>query len=171
VLDHDELDATLHKLGSRACPRAILRLASIGATDSRGETTMINECNFVPTIPTKDMAASRRFYEEVLGLPIDTEDPEMGVWYRVPSGIVYLYESEFAGTAKHTLVSLESEHIDEDIQELRDRGVTFETYDLPGVEWEGDVASMGDKVRGVWFRDPAGNILAMFQKARVLAHT
>lgn len=131
---------------------------------------MINECNFVPTIPTKDLAASRKFYEDTLGLTVEGDDPNMGVWFRVPSGVVYLYESEYAGTAKHTLVSLESDHIDDDIQELRDHGVTFETYDLPGVEWDGDVAKM-EGMKGVWFKDPAGNILGMFEKSAVLAHS
>jgi catechol 2,3-dioxygenase-like lactoylglutathione lyase family enzyme len=131
---------------------------------------MLSECNAVPTIPTRDLEASRRFYEDVLQLPVEMEDEQMGVWYRVHNGIVYLYESPHAGTAKHTLVSFESDHIDEDIQQLRDGGVTFETYDMPGVEWDGDVASM-DEMKGVWFKDPAGNILALFQKSPVLAHT
>lgn len=131
---------------------------------------MIRECNFVPTIPTKDLARSRKFYEETLGLPVEVDDEKMGVWYRSGSGIVYLYESEFAGTAKHTIVSLESDHIDEDIQELREHGVRFETYDLPGVEWEGDVATM-ENIKGVWFKDPSGNILGLFEKSGVLAHT
>lgn len=131
---------------------------------------MISECNLVPTIPTKDLARSRRFYEEVLGLKVEGEDAGVGVWYRCGSGIAYLYETPFAGTAQHTLASIESDHIDDDIRELRDKGVSFETYDMPGVDWQGDVAVMDGK-KGVWFKDPAGNILAMFDKAGVLAHT
>ena len=132
---------------------------------------MLRDCNAVPTIPTRDLPASRRFYEEVLQLPVEMEGEEMGgVWYRMHNGIVFLYETEFAGTAKHTLLSFESDHIDEDIQQLRDAGVSFEKYDLPDVEWDGDVASMGD-TKGVWFKDPQGNILGLFEKSMVLAHT
>jgi catechol 2,3-dioxygenase-like lactoylglutathione lyase family enzyme len=132
---------------------------------------MLKDCTAVPTVPTKDMAGSRRFYEEVLELPVDGEMEGMGVWYRTGTGILFLYESEFAGTAKHTLVSFETDHFDEDIQQLRDGGVRFETYDnVPGVEWNGDIADMGDS-RGVWFTDPAGNILGMFEKSAVLSHS
>ena len=134
---------------------------------------MIRDCNFIPTIPTSDLAASRRFYEETLGLSIAMDDETMGVWYRTGTGMLFLYETSYAGTAKHTLVSIESEHIDDDIQELRDHGVTFETYpELEYVEWEGDVARMGDErgtIKGVWFKDPAGNVLGMFEKAPVMA--
>ena len=129
---------------------------------------MISDCNLVPTIPTKDLALSRRFYEDVIGLRVRGEDPDMGVWYECGGSAVYLYETQFAGTAEHTLASLESEHVEEDIQELRDKGVRFETYDMPGIEWDGDVAIMQGQ-KGVWFRDPAGNILGMFQKSEVLA--
>lgn len=136
---------------------------------------MIKECSFIPTIPTKDMAASRRFYEETLGLQVAVDDEDMGVWYRAGGSMIYLYETPHAGTAQHTLVSIESDHIDDDIQELRDHGVSFEVYpDLPFVEWDGDVAHMsgGDQgsMKGVWFKDPAGNVLGMFEKAPVLAH-
>jgi catechol 2,3-dioxygenase-like lactoylglutathione lyase family enzyme len=146
-----------------------VRLASAEAAWKGGQI-MLSDCNAVPTIPTRDLSSSRRFYEDVLQLPIEHEDERMGVWYRMAGGLVLLYESEYAGTAKHRLMSFESDHIDEDIQQLRDGGVRFETYDLPGVEWDGDVAVM-DGAKGVWFQDPAGNILGMFEKSMVLAHT
>ena len=128
---------------------------------------MFSECNAIATIPTKDIEASRRFYEDVLGLPIERDD-EMGIWYRCGGTTVYLYETDFAGTAEHTLVSFESAHIDDDIGELRERGVSFETYALEGVEWDGDVANFGG-MKGFWFKDPAGNILGMFDNAMVAA--
>ena len=41
---------------------------------------------------------------------------------------------------------------------IRDRGVTFEHYDMPGMTREGDVHVAGD-MRVAWFKDPDGNIL------------
>ena len=41
---------------------------------------------------------------------------------------------------------------------LRDRGVEFERYDLPGLTLEGDVY-VADGFKAVWFKDPDGNIL------------
>ena len=134
---------------------------------------MISDCTAVPCIPTKDVAAARRFYEGVLGLHVKDENMG-GVTYELGSGTLFLYESEFAGLAKHTLVNLESDHVDDDIADLRDKGVRFETYpDLDYVSFDEDgVATMGEgdmQGHGVWFKDPDGNILALFETADVPA--
>jgi hypothetical protein len=43
---------------------------------------------------------------------------------------------------------------------LRERGVTFEEYDLPDLKTVDGIASVGD-VRAAWCKDPDGNILAI----------
>ena len=60
------------------------------------------EWTFGATIPAKDLAGTRKFYEGVLGLEIVREDPA-GISYRSGDSIVFLYPTEFAGTAQHTL--------------------------------------------------------------------
>jgi hypothetical protein len=39
--------------------------------------------------------------------------------------------------------------------------VTFEHYDLPETTRDGDIHEMGDGMRGVWFKDPSGNIISL----------
>ena len=47
------------------------------------------------------------------------------------------------------------------IDDLRGKGVDFEHYDdLPGTTRDGDIHTM-DGMRGVWFKDPDGNILSI----------
>jgi hypothetical protein len=41
---------------------------------------------------------------------------------------------------------------------LKGKGVTFESYDLPGATKDGDVHVMGE-LKAAWFKDPDGNIL------------
>jgi hypothetical protein len=41
---------------------------------------------------------------------------------------------------------------------LRGKGVKFDTFDAPGIEWQDGVNVMGD-MKAVWFKDPDGNIL------------
>src|SRR6478672_3759231 len=48
---------------------------------------------------------------------------------------------------------------DAEVAALRDNGVTFQTFDAPGISWDDGVAAMGGDARGVWFADPDGNIL------------
>jgi hypothetical protein len=43
---------------------------------------------------------------------------------------------------------------------LRERGVKFEHYDLPGLTQKGDVHAFGE-FKTAWFKDPDGNILAL----------
>ena len=39
--------------------------------------------------------------------------------------------------------------------------MTFEHYDLPETTRDGDIHEMGDGMRGVWFKDPSGNIISL----------
>jgi hypothetical protein len=43
---------------------------------------------------------------------------------------------------------------------LRERGVVFEDYDLPGLKTEQGIVAAGDS-KGAWFKDPDGNIVAI----------
>jgi catechol 2,3-dioxygenase-like lactoylglutathione lyase family enzyme len=128
---------------------------------------MLANCEAIPTIPTRDLKRAVDFYKETLGLSVLDTD-QGGVMFSCGSGGLYVYETELAGTAKHTLCSFESDQVDDDIAELRTHGVRFETFDMEGVTWDGDVASMGDQ-HGVWFTDPDGNILALFEHSQVPA--
>ncbi len=47
---------------------------------------------------------------------------------------------------------------------LRNKGVVFERYEMPGMTIEKDVHIMGDMMGGMkaaWFKDPDGNILSV----------
>ena len=136
---------------------------------------MISDSTAVPCIPTKDLDAARGFYEDVLGLRVVDEIGGGGITFAVGDGRLFLYETEFAGAAKHTLCNFESAHIDEDIADLQRRGVHFETYDMPYATFDDDgIATMRDEasehtVKGVWFTDRDGNVLGMFEQVKVPA--
>ena len=46
--------------------------------------------------------------------------------------------------------------------ELKDKGVFFEKYDLPGLEQRGDLY-VGEGMKTAWFKDPDGNILSLIE--------
>jgi hypothetical protein len=65
--------------------------------------------------------------------------------------------------AEHTVAAFLVEDLEEEVSELRRRGVAFEEYDLPHLKTENGVYS--DECRGVkgsWVKDPDGNILARY---------
>jgi hypothetical protein len=46
---------------------------------------------------------------------------------------------------------------------LRDRGVVFEDYDIPGMKTENGVA-MTETGKAAWFRDTEGNFICITQR-------
>jgi len=121
---------------------------------------MLGEKPVAATVAITDLQRAREFYENVLGLAPVQE---------MPGGIVYLsggagmlvYESEYAGTNQATAATWAAgSDFDAIVEDLRQKGVTFEHYDnLPDTTRDGDVHTFGGEFKGVWFKDPDGNIL------------
>jgi catechol 2,3-dioxygenase-like lactoylglutathione lyase family enzyme len=113
-------------------------------------------------VPARDVKRAEAWYAEKLGLkPVSTN--EGGSSYELKGGApMFLYESQFAGTAGHTLISFDSPDLAADMKALRARGVTFEDYDLPGLKTVNGVADFGP-VKNAWAKDSEGNILGFVQ--------
>ncbi|WP_353827378.1 VOC family protein [Agromyces sp. SYSU T0242] len=111
------------------------------------------------TLPASDLARARTFWHDAFGVePMDSR--EGADFYVMAGTVVLVYETEFAGTAKNTALSLMTEHLDRDMTELRTHGVTFHDYDLPGLRTVDGVADL-DEMRTAWFTDTEGNIIAI----------
>lgn len=119
---------------------------------------MLRDVDATSILAVRDIGAARAFYEGVLGLrPVREPADGMAVY---ASGVtrMVIYESEYAGTNRANALVWAVPDVDRIAGELRDRGVTFEHYDLPGLTLEGDV-HVADGFKGIWFKDPDGNIL------------
>ncbi|MGH2678278.1 MAG: VOC family protein [Actinomycetota bacterium] len=120
----------------------------------------VAEWSFGVTIPAKDIDRTRKFYQDVIGAEVLGEDPA-GIFYRTGDTMFSLYQTEFAGTAQHTLRSFVVDDVDKALADLQSKGVTFEEYDIPGLKMENGIADFGNGIKGAWFKDPEGNILAI----------
>jgi catechol 2,3-dioxygenase-like lactoylglutathione lyase family enzyme len=120
---------------------------------------MLANRDAIATIAVKDLNAARRFYEGALGLkPVATEGEEV-VTYKSGHSAVNVYRSQYAGTNKATAMTWDvGKEVDDVVRTLKDKGVRFEHYDLPGLKREGDI-HVADGFRTAWFKDPDGNIL------------
>jgi catechol 2,3-dioxygenase-like lactoylglutathione lyase family enzyme len=121
---------------------------------------MLSQITPVPTLPTSDLSKARSFYEGTLGLTPQREGMG-GVSYQCGNGLMFVYESAYAGTNKATAVNFDvpQSSFEEEIGALREKGVTFMTFDAEGLDWNDGVASAGEAMKSVWFTDPDGNIL------------
>lgn len=81
-------------------------------------------------IPAHDVERAIRWYSEKLGFRPDRQD-EYGATYAFNGVSAFLYKSDFAGSAEHTLLSFDSADLLADMAEMRSRGVVFLDYDLP----------------------------------------
>ena len=120
---------------------------------------MLANRDAIATIAVKDLNTARKFYEGALGLkPIATEGEEV-VTYKSGHSAVNVYRSQYAGTNKATAMTWDvGREVDDVVRSLKDKGVKFEHYDLPGLKREGDI-HVADGFRTAWFKDPDGNIL------------
>ena len=125
---------------------------------------MLRDKAVAATLAVSDLDRARGFYEQTLGLePVD-ESPG-AVVYRAGSSFVVVYPSDYAGTNQATGATWAvGDDFDVVVEDLREKGVTFEQYDLPDTTRDGDVHVMGD-MRAAWFKDPDGNILSLTNQA------
>jgi len=114
-----------------------------------------------------DQAKAKDFYTNVLGFALDNE--EMGLNLRLPhGGTLFIYEKPGHQPATYTALNLIVDSIDEAVDELTEKGVSFEHYDnIPGEQDEKGIMRSPDPEKYgpsiAWFKDPAGNILAVLQ--------
>lgn len=122
---------------------------------------MLRKSDATPMIAVKDLDRARKFYEETLGLK---EVDDFGEGFMLKSGDTKfsVYRSEFAGTNKATALTFDVDDIDEEVRDLKGKGISFEQYDVPGLERRGDVF-VAEGMKTAWFKDPDGNILSLME--------
>ena len=124
---------------------------------------MLGKADATPMIAVKDLDRARKFYEDTLGL--DAKEEMKGEVLTVQSGRtpITVYKSEFAGTNKATALTFEVDDLQSEVQELKDKGIFFEKYDLEGLTPKGDFYEGEGGFKTAWFKDPDGNILSLME--------
>ncbi len=123
---------------------------------------MLGRTNATPMVAVKDLDRARKFYEDKLGLKAKDEWGGVGVTLKSGDTAINVYRSEFAGTNKATTLTFDVDDIDKEVGELREKGIFFEHYDVPGLERKGDL-HVAEGFKTAWFKDPDGNILSLVE--------
>jgi catechol 2,3-dioxygenase-like lactoylglutathione lyase family enzyme len=120
---------------------------------------MLENNDAIANIAVKNLEKARNFYEGTLGLKqVGAEGDELLV-FRSGRSSINVYRSKYAGTNQATAVTwVVGNHVADVVRKLKDKGVKFEHYDMPGMRLDGDIHVAGD-MRVAWFKDPDGNIL------------
>jgi len=120
---------------------------------------MLSDNTAIATVAVKNLETAKKFYEGTLGLTKVMENSEV-LAFKTGTSTLFVYRSQYAGTNKATAVTFVSDQVDDLVQRLRGRGVTFEHYDLPQMTRHGDVHVSGS-MKTAWFKDPDGNIFSL----------
>ncbi|HEV8666337.1 MAG TPA: VOC family protein [Candidatus Paceibacterota bacterium] len=114
----------------------------------------------------KDLAAAKKFYSEVLEVPVEDRGA-MGITLKLAGGnTVFVYPKADHVPATYTILNFLTHDIDVSVDEMTAKGIVFEKYpsmtyqDEKGVA-RGIKANMGPDI--AWFKDPSGNILSVLQ--------
>jgi predicted enzyme related to lactoylglutathione lyase len=108
-----------------------------------------------------DIDEAKRFYGETLGLKV-TDGP-MGVLTLELAGDrpTMIYPKPDFTPATYTILNFPVDDVDAAVDELTARGVEMERYDGFDQDEKGIMRDNGPTI--AWFRDPAGNILAVLE--------
>ena len=113
-----------------------------------------------------DLAKAKEFYAQTLGLKVVEEG--VGLRLHLPGGgTFFTYPKNDHQPATFTLLNFVVDNIDEAVDELKSRGVNIDRYagmpqDEKGI-MRGISQHMGPDI--AWFKDPAGDTLALLQIA------
>jgi catechol 2,3-dioxygenase-like lactoylglutathione lyase family enzyme len=112
-----------------------------------------------------DLDAARAFYRDTLGLNV--KDEEMGVLTLHLAGDrpTMIYPKPGFEPATYTILNFQVEDVGAAVDELSSRGVEFERYDGFDQDEKGIARTPGGGGPNIaWFKDPAGNILAVLDE-------
>ena len=123
---------------------------------------MLKDSHAFSGFSTNDIAAAKRFYGDTLGL--DVSDDDMGLLNLrfAGGGRVIIYPKPNHEPATFTVLNFPVGDVEAEVDRLTAAGVSFERY--PGMtQDERGIARDPNGPAIAWFKDPAGNILAVLE--------
>jgi catechol 2,3-dioxygenase-like lactoylglutathione lyase family enzyme len=108
-----------------------------------------------------DIEAARKFYGETLGLET-SEQYGLLTLHLAGGRDTLVYPKPGHVPATYTILNFQVDDVDAAVDELTARGVSLERYEGMGQDAKGINRAGGPYI--AWFKDPAGNILAVLQE-------
>jgi catechol 2,3-dioxygenase-like lactoylglutathione lyase family enzyme len=130
------------------------------------EESMLGKSKAFSGFAVDDIPAAQAFYGETLGLEV-TEQYGMLALHIADSREIFVYPKPDHTPATFTILNFPVEDIDQAVDELTKRGVSFERYE--GFEQDAKGIARPTKPEEgppiAWFKDPAGNILSVLEES------
>ncbi|MCZ4222943.1 VOC family protein [Pedobacter rhodius] len=128
---------------------------------------MLQNSKAFSSFSVNDLAKAKDFYQHTLGLTV--QDNPMGIIEIEISGAsnLMVYPKPNHEPATFTVLNFPVDDIDAAVDALIEKGVTFEQYNEDYLKTDDKGISRGNGGPSIaWFKDPAGNILAVLEVVR-----
>jgi len=128
--------------------------------------TLLKNSEMFSTFAVPDIDAAKRFYGETLGLDVrDSSEPGLMEIHGKDGRLIVVYPKPDHKPAVFTVLNFPVDDVDQAVDELTAVGVTFEHYDTDSLKSDAKGIVRGNGPSIAWFRDPAGNILAVMSRS------
>ena len=107
-----------------------------------------------------DLQKAREFYGETLGIKT-SEEHGLLTLHIAGDRATLIYPRKDHTPADYTILNFPVDDIDEAVDGLAARGVSFERYEGFDQDEKGVARNAGPQI--AWFKDPAGNVLSVLQ--------
>lgn len=136
--------------------------AAMEATDHAPSGGLFGETQAFSGFSVDDIGAAAGFYGDTLGLRV-SEEHGLLTLHLAGDRNVLVYPKPDHTPASFTVLNFPVDDIDRAVDELTERGVTFERYD--GFEQDGKGIKRDSEGPPIaWFTDPAGNVLSVLEE-------
>lgn len=126
-------------------------------------SSLLRDSHAFSGFSSNDIAKAKAFYTETLGLEV-TEENGLLTLHLAGGGQVIIYPKPNHEPATFTVLNFPVENVEQVVDRLASAGVKFERY--PGLMTQDEKGiNRGDGGPQIaWFKDPAGNILAVLHR-------
>lgn len=127
---------------------------------------MFKDKHVFSSFSVDDVEKAKRFYGETLGFDF-TQDEMGSITLNLSGGGQVLIYPKWGGhqPATFTVLNIPVDDVDKAVDDLTAKGVQFEHYDTDDLKT--DAKGIARDNRGptiAWFKDPAGNVIAVLQE-------
>jgi len=123
---------------------------------------MLADFPAIPILLSTDMAASKHFYQDTLGLPLLDETDERMVFKCGGDTRLIISRSTVGTSDTQTQMVWRVPDIHAALDDLRARGVRIEEYTEPDPVTTDGIADMGHSW-AAWFIDPSRNVVSVIE--------
>jgi predicted enzyme related to lactoylglutathione lyase len=126
---------------------------------------MIQRERIFSSFSAEDTDEAYFFYKNVLGLQVEKEDMSI-LTISINEGMrIIIYPKQDHVPATFTLLNIPVTDIEDAVNELSKKGVSFLQYDMPYIQTDQKgIARIENGPSQAWFTDPSKNILSLIQE-------